>query len=44
MTALNDYPGIVAVVGSEADVYIINFYTMTVLNKLNLQFKGYTSI
>lgn len=44
MTALNDYPGIVAVVGSEADVYIINFYTMTLLNKLNLQFKGYTSI
>ncbi len=44
MTALNDYPGIVAIVGSESEVYIVNFYTMTLLNKINLQFKGFTSI
>jgi len=44
MTALNDYPGIVAVVGSEADVYIVNFYTMSLLNRISLQFKGFTSI
>lgn len=38
MTVLNDYPGYIAVVGNEADIYIVNVFTMTVENHLCLDF------
>lgn len=44
MTVLGDYPGYIAIVGAEADIYIVNVFTMTVENHLCLDFNGFHSI
>lgn len=44
MINIEDYPGYIAVIGGEGDLYIINVYTMTMLNHCCLQFKGFHSI
>lgn len=42
--SFEDYPGHVAVVGNEGDIYLVEAYTMTMVSHICLQFKGFHSI